>query len=81
MCLPNGDHRPAIVVKVWNIDTPSCPSYVNLQVITDGSNDLYAFNPEDRRRDDVAHGHFWATSICFDDQEKKPGTWHWIERA
>lgn len=30
-----GEHRPAIIVKVWNKTT----GYVNLQVFVDGTND------------------------------------------
>jgi len=80
--MPNGQHRPAIVVKVWN---PSGMS--NLQVITDGPNDL-PFTPEEKEQfknfgmslEDVRHGHIWKTSISFS-EEPKQGTWHWIEKA
>lgn len=33
--LPNGEHRPAIIVRVWSKET-GC---VNLQVFTDSTND------------------------------------------
>ncbi len=59
-----------------------------LQVFTDGSNDvpcnqpyidqmktLHGIDPKE-----VAHGHFWKTSVLFS-EEPKPNTWHWIERA
>lgn len=62
----SGEHRPAIVVKVWNKAT----GYVNLQVITDGSND----------GDPYAAGIHWATSISYS-EGKEPRTWHWIEHA
>jgi hypothetical protein len=79
--MPNGDHRPAIIMQIWG---PAC---VNLQVITDGPNDAgyketekealrnFSLNP-----DDVKHGHVWATSEMFS-ADPKPGTWHWIEKA
>lgn len=62
-----GSHRPAIIVRVWSQDN-GCS---NLQVFIDGTND--------GGEDGIAH--LWKTSRAFDDQEKKPGTWHWIERA
>jgi len=64
--LEKGQHRPAIVVKVWNKDSGS----VNLQVFTDGSNDgeLYA------------SGMYWATSI-MPSETNEVRTWHWIEKA
>jgi hypothetical protein len=65
-----GEHRPAIVVRVWK-DIPSYPEgTVNLQVFTDGSND---------GRDHAA-GIVWRTSVHYS-EGKEPGTWHWIEKA
>jgi len=37
--MPDGEHRPAVVVRVWRPQTPENPGYCNLQVFTDGSND------------------------------------------
>ena len=65
--MPDGQHRPAVVVRVWG-NPEHCEGYVNLQVFTDGKNDG-AENVE------------WQPSICYDDETKAPGTWHWIERA
>lgn len=42
---------------------------VNLQVFCDGSND------------GVPRGILWVTDVQFDEHSKKPGSWHWIERA
>ncbi len=61
-----GEHRPAIVVKVWSKDTGCC----NLQVMTDYTNDGQQY----------AAGHLWATSV-LPSEEATPGTWHFIERA
>ena len=70
--MPNGAHRPAIVVNVvsaWG------PGYVNLQVFTDVAND------------GVSHGMEWRTSVPYRDpaQASSPedliGTWHWPERV
>jgi len=68
-----GEHRPAIVVKVWRQGDGSPPSngYSNLMVFLDGSNDTPT---------GVAHPMLWATSIEFS-EEPRPRTWHWIERA
>lgn len=65
--LENGQHRPAIIVKVWNKES----GYISLQVFTDGGNDGVQY----------ASGIYWATSINPDEVEKKPRTWHWIEKA
>lgn len=64
--MPNGKHRPAVVVQVWNHDQGTS----NLQVFTDGDNDGGWGEG----------GLYWATSITYS-EEPNPGTWHWIERA
>lgn len=78
--MPDGQHRPAIVVLVWHV-SGACPGYVNLQVFTDGTNDLSSqgkLHPDDVDR--IAFGIWWRTSVCYS-EGKEPGTWHWIERA
>ena len=80
--MPDGKHRPAIVVNIWGESGMS-----NLQVITDGSNDL-PYTPEEKEKfsnfgmdaDAVRHGHIWKTSISFS-EEPQPNTWHWPEKA
>lgn len=67
--MPSKEHRPAIIVRVWNV-TGSCDGYANLIVFVDGTNDVKPFTTT-----------LWETSICFDDVEKRVGTWHWIEKA
>lgn len=62
-----GAHRPAIIVMVWDKED----GLVNLQVFTDGTNDYPAH---------LSQGVMWATSVRYD-ENKAPGTWHWIERA
>jgi len=83
--MPNGQHRPAIIVKVW--DHQGVNGTSNLQVITDGPNDLpFTFEEKEQFKnfgmvpEDVRHGHIWKTSILFS-EEPKPGTWHWIEKS
>lgn len=77
--MPNGEHRPAIVVRVWREIASACEGYVNLQVFTDGSNDVLgseqftSFDAEAIRR-----GVLWKTSVCYS-ETKEPGTWHWPE--
>lgn len=71
--MPNGVHRPAMVVHVWDKRS----GYVNLQVFTDGMND----NIMNTVENDFSSGLYWATSIYPDETEKKPGSWHWIEKA
>ena len=61
-----GEHRPAIIVKVWDHGMGTS----NLQVFTDGLNDGH---PHDQ-------GTVWKTSIQYS-EEKEPGTWHFIEPA
>jgi hypothetical protein len=73
--MQNGEHRPAIVVKVWDTADMS-QGYINLVVFADGSNDLhYASTPG--KPDQVT---LWATSKYYS-EEPKPDTWHWIEKA
>ena len=79
--MPNDEHRPAIIVKVWNHET----GYVNLQVFTDGSNDVQMFQDSERysqiTREQVSRGILWSTSIFPDEETKRAGSWHWIEKA
>lgn len=60
-----GEHRPAIVVRLWEPGGGST-GYAQLQVFTDAGND--GMNPVE-----------WKTSVLFD-ENGKPGTWHWPER-
>jgi len=79
--MPNGEHRPAIVVNVWDV-TGVCDGYINLQVFTDFGNDaMNVPSNEPETKAQVNAGRLWATSVCFDDDEKLPGTWHWVEKA
>lgn len=60
-----GEHRPAIVVRVWSDDL------INIEVFTDGENDGYGQS----LRDNIV----WQTSVRRDDSHR-PHTWHWPER-
>lgn len=72
--LPEGpskeEHRPAIILRVWNKVT----GVVNLTVFYDWSND--AVEPGIPGN---LTGTAWRTSVIYD-PDKKLGTWHWIER-
>lgn len=74
--MPNGEHRPAIVVKVWNKTSGTS----NLTVFSDWMNDGNMPNMP-HSANDVARGIFWATSVMPDEETKAPNTWHWIEKA
>lgn len=72
--MPGGEHRPAMVVQVWD-DPGSYPLGVcNLVVFLDGTNDRQV--PYGTSGDLV----MWATSVYYNDT-KTPYTWHWPERA
>lgn len=62
-----GEHRPAVVVRVWR---HHAPDMVNLLVFTDAENDGFF----------ATQAVQWRTSV-HNDPDGKPGTWHWIERA
>lgn len=63
-----GEHRPAIIVRVWTLHSPDM---VNLQVFTDSSNDFGAHQ-------NGGNGILWATSVHFSDTHEEH-TWHWPE--
>jgi hypothetical protein len=83
--MPDGEHRPAIVTKVWDRENQSGCS--NLNVFTDYTND-WGWNDAEQKAltdagikpEEVKHGHFWATSRMYS-ADPLPGTWHWIEKA
>lgn len=64
--MPSGEHRPAVIVKVWNVWNKET-GLVNLQVFTDGANDK------------MEHGTNWETSVEYS-EAKLCRTWHWPER-
>jgi len=69
-----GDHRPAIIVRVFESMRES--GTVNLLVFTDCLNDV---DPRDSQTASYGSGVTWATSVHYS-EEKGPRTWHWIER-
>ncbi len=67
--MPDGDHRPAVIVRVWRDQQATTPGYSNLQAFADGGND----GPGNE------NGIRWETSVSYS-ETKEPRTWHWIER-
>lgn len=61
-----GEHRPAMIVRIWDAHT----GYVNLQVFFDGTNDGHAAQQPE-----------WVTSVSYSKDTTQPRTWHWIEPA
>jgi hypothetical protein len=74
--MPSGEHRPAIVVRVWN-DADMSKGYINLVVFVDGSNDVRRVLAEPLAEPVTT---VWETSIYYS-ETKEPRTWHWIEKA
>ena len=70
--LPNGQHRPAIIVKLWAPNGGSFPHPVQLQVFMDGGNDGSEYG---------LVGMAWETSVPYDETGLQVHSWHWIERA
>lgn len=62
-----GEHRPAIIVKVWD----PWQGTSQLQVFMDGNGS---------ESNDGTPNVVWATSIVYS-EAKEYGTWHWIEKA
>ena len=72
--LPDGEHRPALVVARWSEDC------VNLTVFTDWHNDtLMEENVAAFGADQIDSGLVWATSVLQDEEQMNPSTWHWPE--
>lgn len=85
--LPNGEHRAAIIARVWDV-SPNLDPSVQLQVFTDGTNDAGVIpecNPPAYGTPEyglfVAPGTVWRTSVHFAKAElNQPYSWHWPER-
>lgn len=78
--LPDGQVRPAIVVRVWgeqgqgvcNGECGKCGDCANLVVLTDGWNDRALFPGSE------TNCAVWMTSVMRGD---KPGQWNWPARV
>jgi hypothetical protein len=86
--MPNGQHRPAIVVRVWRVTQaegsalPPENGCSQLQVFTDGSNDVDQSMGDGIQTvmEGARLGIMWRTSILYN-ADFLVGTWHWIEKA
>jgi hypothetical protein len=76
--LPSGEHRPAIVVRVWRVTQedgtrkPPQNGCCQMQVFTDSD--------AESKYNDCLPPVMWATSVLYS-EDPKPYTWHWIEKA
>jgi hypothetical protein len=76
-----GEHRPAIVVKVWRGELAVNSETKQEENMKDTAVQLQVFMDGDGRGwNDHAPNIIWRTSVIYSD-EKRPGTWHWIEKA
>lgn len=73
--MPDGEHRAAMVVKVWRIYRPDGTSIPP----TNGCSNLTVF-PDWANDPGGAAGIMWRTSVLYS-ENKEPNTWHWIEKA
>lgn len=73
--MPNLRHTAATIVNVGTDEK------VNLQVLTDCTNDTFdlsdKYSPDFRMA--INSGMFWAINVEHDEITKKVGTWHWCE--
>jgi hypothetical protein len=79
--LPDGQCRPAIVIRLWGPDQGYPQGPVNLQVFIDGSNDNRQHEGQflvPEAASGVAA--IWRTSVHEADGPE-PGCWHWPERV
>ena len=86
--LENGEHRLAVIVNAWH-EAGGVNGLVNLQVILDGTNDLFTDSGKEippgacrfgkPTREECERGMLWRTSVHFS-AEPLEGTWHWLEK-
>lgn len=95
--LPDGQHRPAIIVKVWRV-----PDYKSGEVSLPSLEEMEKSNPVNSNESPPLNGCSNLQVFMDSDEEakyndkmlpvswrtsvlysegKEPGTWHWIEKA
>lgn len=81
--LPNGEHRPAIVVRVWRYHDPDVVDQDGAPLLNprNGCSNLQVFMDADAeaKYNDEMLPVSWRTSVTYSG-ENEPGTWHWIEK-
>jgi hypothetical protein len=80
--LPNGKHRPAIIVETWGNETTTEHIAVQLQVFIDGTNDLIGNTGAygEISQEEAKAGVAWRTSVEYA-SESRACSWHWPERT
>ena len=76
-----GEHRPAIVVRVWRtVQWDGEKDFIVPGTPENGCCQLQVFTDSDGKYNDELPPVMWKTSVLFS-EAKEPGTWHWIEKA
>jgi len=90
--LKTGEHRPAIIVRVWpgEYGNDEVKDGINVQILLDGGNDKAALRPPAGQEirgvmgrvteQECATGSAWRTSVRYDGTGLMSGSWHWPER-
>ena len=73
--IKEGEHRAAMIIRSWGKPGEAGSDHPNLYVFLDGSSDTY----HGIATPDV--NILWRRSVPYDDETKRPGTWHWPERV
>lgn len=73
--IPGGLHRPAKVIALWETEADLEIPNVNLQVFTDGPNDVSALQTSGSHISMV-----WRGCVPYSEIPRQ-GTWHWPERV
>lgn len=73
--IKEGEHRAAMIVRSWGKPGEAGSEHPNLYVFLDGGNDNW------NERGMLNIGILWRTSVPYDEETKKAGTWHWPERV
>lgn len=75
-----GEHRAAIVAKVWRHPDPTLVDPEGKPVIVTPENGVSNIHIFTDAVNDELPGIMMMGSVLFD-ADGKPGTWHWIEKA
>jgi hypothetical protein len=76
--LPDGQHRPASVVRVWGQPEAGIQysGMCNIVVNLDTPNDYGVMGVDPTKEKDT----IWRGSVYYS-ESPQPGTWHWPERT
>jgi hypothetical protein len=81
--LATGEHRPAIIVRVWpgEYGNDEVKDGINVQVFLDGKNDSDCAGEDAGRvlSSECSAGMAWRTSVRYNG-DNLAGSWHWPER-